>query len=250
MHPPEPSQASSVHELPSSQLYAVPPHDPPLHTSANVQALPSLQDAVFGVKVHPVAGLHPSSVQPLPSLQTRGKPGLHTPPPQVSPVVQRLPSSHGAVLLLRLQVPSPLHASFVQTLPSSQEYGVPAQLPPEQVSAVVHGSPSSHAPERGVWVQPPAPSQASAVHGFPSSQEYGTPMHSRPVALHVSPQVQGLPSLQAEPAGRHRSDATGSGPPHAAAASAASPRHAHRTKRDIGHFQVRRGRSEGRHRAV
>jgi hypothetical protein len=41
-----------------------------------------------------------SSVQTLLSLQTTGVPGLQTPPPHVSPLLQALPSSHGLVLFV------------------------------------------------------------------------------------------------------------------------------------------------------
>jgi hypothetical protein len=43
--------------------------------------------------------LHESSVQGFASSQTIGVPGLQAPPPQTSPAVQALPSSHVAVLL-------------------------------------------------------------------------------------------------------------------------------------------------------
>jgi hypothetical protein len=41
-----------------------------------------------------------SVVQTLLSLQTTGVPGLQTPPPQTSPAVQALPSSHALVLFV------------------------------------------------------------------------------------------------------------------------------------------------------
>ena len=92
VHPPAPSQASLVQGSLSAQPYAVPTHAPPLHVSPNVQLLPSIQEAVFGVKVHPLAGAQSSSVHTLPSLQLCPVPGLQMPPPQVSPTVHRLPS--------------------------------------------------------------------------------------------------------------------------------------------------------------
>src|SRR5438445_66816 len=52
------SQESSVQALPSLQLSAGPPtHTPAVHTSAVVQALPSLQSAMFGVAAHVPAPL-------------------------------------------------------------------------------------------------------------------------------------------------------------------------------------------------
>jgi hypothetical protein len=49
------------------------------------------------------------------------------------------------------QVPSPLQASVVQDLPSSQEYAVPPQTPAVQVSPCVHACPSSQVtPPSGV----------------------------------------------------------------------------------------------------
>jgi hypothetical protein len=53
---------------------------------------------VFGVKVHPVAGLQPSIVHWLVSLQTIAVP-LQTPPEHRSGFVQALPSLQTAVLL-------------------------------------------------------------------------------------------------------------------------------------------------------
>jgi hypothetical protein len=47
-----------------------------------------------------VAGLQESVVQGLLSLQVNGAPGWQVPPPQVSPAVQALPSSHGLMLFV------------------------------------------------------------------------------------------------------------------------------------------------------
>jgi len=94
-------QASSVQTLPSSQFGGAPPtHVPAAQVSPVVQALPSLQGAVLLVCVQPVAGLQASSVHTLPSSQLVGPPGTQTPPEQMSPVVQALPSLHGAVLFV------------------------------------------------------------------------------------------------------------------------------------------------------
>ena len=112
---------SFVQTLPSLQFSAGPPTQvPPLHVSAVVQALPSLQDAVLFVLTQPVAGLHESSVQTLPSLQFGAGPPTQVPPAQVSAVVQALPSLQDAVLFAWTQPVAGLHESFVQTLPSLQ----------------------------------------------------------------------------------------------------------------------------------
>src|SRR5438067_710322 len=98
-HPTAGSQESVVQTFPSSQASGGPPwHAPFEHVSRVVQAFPSSHAAVLGVMTQsPVAGSQESSVQTLPSSQCRGWP-MHLPPPQASPVVQALPSSHGAVL--------------------------------------------------------------------------------------------------------------------------------------------------------
>jgi hypothetical protein len=73
---------------------------PPLQASPVVHALPSSQPAVLSVCTQPVAGLHESSVHGLLSLQFGvPAPGKQLPPPQASPVVHALPSSHALVLL-------------------------------------------------------------------------------------------------------------------------------------------------------
>src|SRR5207244_5270938 len=74
-----------------------PTHTPPAQVSAVVQALASLQGAVFGVWTQPVAGSHESSVQRFASLQLGAGPPAQLPLAQVSPVVQALPSVHGAM---------------------------------------------------------------------------------------------------------------------------------------------------------
>jgi hypothetical protein len=80
------------------QTTVVPVQAPPLHLSLVVQALPSLQVEVLGEKTQPEVLSQWSVVQPLPSLQVTGVPGTQTPPPQVSPAVQKLPSLQATVL--------------------------------------------------------------------------------------------------------------------------------------------------------
>src|SRR5207249_3710407 len=96
--------------LPSSQSRAGPPtHVPFEQASFVVHAEASSQDAVLFVCTHPLAGLHESSVQPLPSLQSGGGPPTHDPFAHVSFVVHASPS---------VQVPA-WHASLcVQALAS------------------------------------------------------------------------------------------------------------------------------------
>src|SRR5881397_297490 len=137
MQPVAGSHESVVHTLLSSQLRAGPPTQaPPAQVSAVVQALPSLQDRVFGVPAHTLAA-------------------------QVSPEVQGLRSSHGRVLGVFTQPVAGSHVSVVHTLPSTQlGGGPPTQTPPAQVSAVVQALPSLQGSVFGV---PPthaaAPSQ-------------------------------------------------------------------------------------------
>ena len=98
---------------------------PPPHVSAVVQALPSSQAAVLFVKTQPDAGLQESVVHTLLSLQTTAEPGTHVPPPQVSPVVQALPSSQTAVLFVKTQPVAGLQLSVVQMLLSLQTTAAP-----------------------------------------------------------------------------------------------------------------------------
>jgi hypothetical protein len=189
---------SSVHGFPSSQFGPAPPmQTPPEQASPVVQALPSSQEAVLFVWAHPVAGTQESSVHGLPSLQLGPAPPTQTPPEQASPVVQALPSSHGAVLLACVQPVAGLQASSVHTLPSSQ-FGAapPTQTPPEHVSPEVQALPSLHATVLLVWVQPVDGLQPSSVQGLPSSQLGPAPPTQLPPAQ-VSPVVHALPSLQA-----------------------------------------------------
>jgi hypothetical protein len=74
--------------------------------------------------MQPADGSHVSSVQTLLSSQITGMPGRQTPLPQVSPVVQRLPSSHGLVLFPNTHCPVAVsQLSSVQGFLSSQGRG-------------------------------------------------------------------------------------------------------------------------------
>jgi hypothetical protein len=76
------SQLSEVHTLPSLQLGAVPlVHVPLWQVSAPLHAFPSEHDVPFATLavVQPDAGLQPSVVHGLPSLQTGGVPAAQVP---------------------------------------------------------------------------------------------------------------------------------------------------------------------------
>jgi hypothetical protein len=173
----------------------LPAQVPAAQMSPLVQALASSHGAVLFTCVQPVAGLQASLVHTLPSSQLGGAPPTQTPPEQVSFVVQALPSSQAAVLLLCRQPTMKSQESSVHTLPSSQLGGAPpTQIPPEQVSLVVHALPSLQGAVLLTCVQPEAGLQASSVHTLPSLQLGGAPPTQMPPAQ-VSLVVQALPSL-------------------------------------------------------
>src|SRR5215813_8278950 len=166
---------------------------PSWHTSV-VQASPSSQAAALLVWTQPATGSQLSSVQGLASSQLNAGAPVQTPFWQVSPVVQMLASSQGAVLLACVQPLAGSHASSVQGLASSQLAGGPlTQVPSWQTSPAVHALPSSQAAVLLVCRQPPAPSQASSVQGLPSSQR-NWPTQAPP--WQASFTVQVLPSSQ------------------------------------------------------
>src|SRR5215510_270716 len=97
--------------------------------------LPSSHGALlFRCSQAPVEVLQLSSVQRSKSLQSFCGPEVQPPLAQVSPSVQGLPSSHGAVLLVWVQPVAGLQPSSVQTSLSLQLIGAPAQTSPAQVS--------------------------------------------------------------------------------------------------------------------
>jgi hypothetical protein len=121
-HPKVASHESLVHGLPSSQnaaLTAVPAQPPPPHTSPLVHALLSVQGKLLLAYTQPVAALHESVVQKLPSLHDTPLPA-HEPLAHLSPLVHALPSLQLAVLAVLLQPVAAEHASVVHELPSSQ----------------------------------------------------------------------------------------------------------------------------------
>jgi hypothetical protein len=92
-----------------------------------VHSLSSLQASVLFVWTQPVAVLHESVVQTLPSLQSSAGPPTQVPPAQWSPVVQALPSLHVSLLATCVHPVAGLQLSSVQPLLSLQLMGVPAQ---------------------------------------------------------------------------------------------------------------------------
>ena len=222
-------QESSVQRFPSEQTRIAPPaHAPPLQVSDVVQALLSLQGAVFSAWTHPVIGSHESSVQILSSSQLGALPPTHTPLAQVSAVVQASPSSHAFVLGAWTHPVAGSHESSVQTSASSQSgAGPPAHSPPAQASEVVQALPSSQGAVLSVWTQPSAWSHASSVQGFPSLQSgAGPPTHAPPAqasaVVQTSPSSHGavLGSCTQPLAGSHESSVqpfasshSGAGPP-------------------------------------
>ena len=143
-----------------------------------------------------MAGLHVSVVHTLLSLQTTAVPGWQLPPPQVSPVVQALPSLHGAVLFVCWQPPRASQLSLVHGFPSSQLSGVPApHVPLLQTSCPLHTVPSSQGAVLLTCWQPRTASQLSVVHTLPSPQFSGAPACHVPL-LHTSWPLQTVPSSQ------------------------------------------------------
>jgi len=201
--PADGSQESVVQGLPSLQLKDVPLHVPLPHVSDVVQALPSSHGALLFAWTHPLAESHESVVQGLPSSQIGGAPPVQLPPLHVSPVVQALPSLHGALLFVWTHpIVAGSQESFVQGLPSSQFGGAPpAQIPPLHVSNVVHSLWSSHGMLLFVWTHPVAGSQESIVQTLVSSQSGGVPAVQVP-PLQKSPVVQAFPSSHDVPVGR------------------------------------------------
>jgi hypothetical protein len=168
-HPVAGLQLSVVHTLPSLQTSGVPAaHTPAWQVSAPLQTLASAHAVPLatGVVVHPVAGLQPSVVHTLPSLQTMGVPAVHAPAWHVSAPLQLLPSLHD----VPFETTALLHA------------------PAEQVS-VVHGFESLqsalmlHELQDGMgacW-QPLTVLQESVVQALPSLQLSAVPAAQLPL---------------------------------------------------------------------
>lgn len=193
------------------------------------QRLPSGQGAPSAKLLKPqapVAGLHVSVVQGLPSSQLDAAAGRHVPSVQVSTPLHRLPSEQdvpsGNVVFRQ---PAALSQwSLVHGSPSSQSGGAPdTQTPPEQVSLPLQRLPSSQAVPAGASPPEQTPvrgSQTSRVQGLPSSwQSTDGPALQTPCRQswpsHRSSSWQALPSasrenVQAPEAGEQMSAVHGS----------------------------------------
>ena len=196
---PDPAlQLSLVQTLPSTQPNAAPALQTlAAQTSLMVHALPSLHGDELALWTQPALPSQLSSVQTLPSLQFGDAPPLQLPWPQVSEVVQALPSLQGCVLGLWLQPLALSHPSFVHGLLSSQAITPPPlQTPDWQASSPVHALPSLQAPVLSGYWQPTPGWQPSVVHGLPSLH-VGPPLPLQTPPSQPSTVVQALPSLQA-----------------------------------------------------
>jgi hypothetical protein len=175
------SQVSVVHTLASLQLSARPAtQKDPRQVSLPLHTLPSGHGVPPGTvtKAQPLAGLQPSVVQALPSLQTSGVPPLHVPLWQLSAPLQALPSRQGVPLARGAfaQPKTALQVSPVHGLPSPQASGVPAaQAPAWQVSLPLQTVPSAQGVPLsiGVCAHPLAGVQVSVVHALASLQSSG-----------------------------------------------------------------------------
>jgi hypothetical protein len=152
------------------------------------------------------SGSQTSVVQAWPSSQSRGAPP-QLPSLQVSPTVQKFPSSHGPATFVRTQAPvAGSQVSSVQALPSSQPTGTAEQAPVAGSHAsVVQAFPSSQTVAVPWQTMVPSVETAQAssdVQELPSSHAVpgsaGVPRH-RPVSLQVSSAVQEFPSSHVVP---------------------------------------------------
>jgi len=160
-------QVSSVHWLPSLQSRGPPEmHEPALHMSLTVQALPSSQAIATLTCSQPVATSHESWVQTLPSLQLSAGPGMHEPALHVSVVVHALPSEQARVWFVLTQPLAGLQVSSVHWLPSLQSGAAPGthEPAPSHTSSRVQALPSEQGRVWFVLTQPLAGLQVSSVH--------------------------------------------------------------------------------------
>lgn len=117
-------------------------------------------------------------------------PLAQTPPWQLSPVVQPLPSLQDVPFATAAPAHNPVDGSHAcapmhGVAPGQLMTLLPTQTPPWHASVCVQGLPSLHAIVLFVCTQPVAGLQLSVVHGLPSSQEIGVVMHAPPV--HIPP---------------------------------------------------------------
>jgi hypothetical protein len=93
-----------------------PRHAPLRQTSLVVHALPSSHGWLVSAWTQPSVVSHASSVQALPSLQSRGGPPTQAPFTIVSFVVQAFPSSHGVCA----RAPATASNTIAVTIPTDQ----------------------------------------------------------------------------------------------------------------------------------
>ena len=148
-----------------------------------------------------MAGAQLSVVQGLLSLQNASGSTalpLHAPKPQTSPLVHALPSSHGRLLLVNTQPLPGLQLSDVQMLLSLQVVATPAHSVAAHLSPLVHALPSSQLVVLAVCVQPVRTLQASVVQVLLSLHAVSgsSAVPEQVPAVHLSPVVHALPSVQ------------------------------------------------------
>jgi hypothetical protein len=207
VQPTKSTQESSVQTFASLHWRRTPPpaQIPSEHWSTVVQGFVSSQGVPFGMGawMHPVRAPQTSAVQVFVSLQFLGPPGAQEPAWQLSPSVQRFPSSQ-VVPFATGAFTHPVAGSQespVQTFESLQFRGFPGmQRPLTQVSPTVQALASSQRKPsgKGAWLQPEALLQVSTVQEFVSSQFVG-PAGVQAPNWQVSPAVQASPSVQGRP---------------------------------------------------
>jgi hypothetical protein len=169
-----------------------------------------------GVVVQPKTGSQLSVVHTLPSSQSSGVPGVHTPAWQVSPPLHTLASLHEVPFNTGVlaQPVAASQLSVVQTLPSLQSSALAGvHTPFWQVSFPLQTSPSAHEEPLGsgaVW-HPAIGSQLSVVQTLPSLHASGLPA-AHTAAWQVSTPLQTLASAQEVPftTGEYSQPKTGS----------------------------------------
>src|SRR5688572_24698082 len=174
-----------------------PTHSPLTQTSPTVQGFVSLHSPVlFALTQRLPSSSHESSVHSFSSSQPFGPPAVQVPATQVSPDVQKSPSSQGAELLMATQRSSTsLQESDVQTSSSSQTRAAPMQVPSVQTSSTVQKRPSSQASVFGAFTHAsPSSSHESSVQSVSSEQSRAVPLQVPPAQ--VPSTTQNTPASQ------------------------------------------------------
>src|SRR5437867_3407850 len=183
---------------------------PPAQVSRTVQASPAVQVvplATGGVEQMPFSGLQVPAVWHWSGAGQATAAPWQTPPPQLSPMVQALPSLHAVPSATGGFKQLPVAGSHVPARwhwsDAAHVTGVPVHAPAWQLSPVVHRLPSLQAVPlgaTGLEQVPVAGSQVPATwHWSDAGQATGIPAQ-RP-AWQVSPVVQRLPSEHGLPLG-------------------------------------------------